>query len=102
MPDHFLLPPRVSIRPLATEADKFHEVFHLDDSLGMEFPDFLDSRDRGRVPRRLQLRQHLQPVLLDCREALERHSTRLLPRGLPLLNCGFGGVEITGKDRLAD
>src|ERR1019366_8549974 len=47
-------------------------------------------------------REHLQSVFLDDSQELERHAAGLLGAGLPLLHRGFTGVQVAGKDRLAD
>ena len=41
-------------------------------------------------------------MLLDYCQELEGHSTGLFAAGLPLLNSGFAGIEVSGKNRLAD
>jgi len=53
-------------------------------------------------PAEVQLREHLQPVLLHEREELERRPAWPLGAGFPLLNRRLARVQITGKDRLAD
>ena len=41
-------------------------------------------------------------MLLDYCQELEGHSTGLFAARLPLLNSGFAGIEVSGKNRLAD
>lgn len=46
--------------------------------------------------------EHLQAVLLDDGEELDGHAAGLFYAALPLLHRGLAGVEVAGKDRLAD
>jgi hypothetical protein len=44
----------------------------------------------------------LQAVLLDDGEELDGHAAGLFYAALPLLHRGLAGVEVAGKDGLAD
>jgi hypothetical protein len=44
----------------------------------------------------------LQAVLLDDGEELDGHAAGLFYAALPLLHGGLAGVEVAGKDGLAD
>ena len=46
--------------------------------------------------------QHLQSMLLDDGQQLERHAARLLRAGLPFLDRAFADVQVAGKHWLAD
>jgi len=48
------------------------------------------------------LSQYLDTVLFHDGEQLERHPARALVAGFPLLDRRCAGVQVPGKDRLAD